>query len=425
MGRTTTDHFYLIGISYKTAPVEIRECISFDSNDAGAVVSKIRSLPGIDEAVLISTCNRTELYAFISGDPEETSRQIGEFIVSASNIERELLDYFYIKLGEEAIEHLFRVTAGLDSMILGEPQIFGQVKNAFAIACDNKSTGPALNRLFHHAFRTGKLIRNSTGVGEGAVSVSFAAVELAKKTFGNLKGGSILLIGAGKTGELSAKRLIDIGVNRLIIANRTEVRARELAERLGGETVLYSDIPEALESVDIVITSVTSTKPILTVGDCDGHVSNRGGKSLLIIDLGVPRNVEAAVGALDGVTLYNIDTLEGLTLDNMDKRRGEAEKADELIAAAVEEYCTWLSEREVIPVIRTLHDAYESIRTDELEKIRNRVDKETFETVDLVTRRIIRKLLHNPVITMREAEKGDRRERLLKTVKELFIKDSE
>lgn len=425
MGRVKADHFFLLGISYKTAPVEIRERISFDTNACGPVLGELRTIEGIEEAVLISTCNRTEFYAFIDGSRDEITRRVADFIVRETGIDRSLLDYFYIKSGTAVIEHLFRVAAGLDSMVLGEPQIFGQVKNAFAQACDTKSTGPTLNRLFHHAFRVGKLIRNSTGIGEGAVSVSFAAVELAKKTFGELKGYSILLIGAGKTSELSAKRLVDIGVSRLFIANRTETRARELADRLGGVVVPYDSFPDMLETVDIVIASVAAAKPVLTRDYSAPHIEKRASKRLLVIDLGVPRNVESTIGDIENVTLFNIDNLEGLTLDNMDKRREEAEKADEIIDAAVEEYCTWLSEREVIPVIRTLHDTCETIRAEELEKVRNRVDAETFETIDLVTRRIVRKLLHNPVITMREAESGDRRERLLESVRELFIRDNE
>jgi len=425
MGRIRKNHFLLIGLSHKTAPVEVREEVSFDTDSYPDVLRGIRALPGIAECVLLSTCNRTEVYAITAGKPRDAESRLGEFILRAAGAGKDVADCFYTLRGEKVIEHLFRVVSGLDSMILGEPQIFGQVKDAYAAACDAKTTGPILNRLFHHAFRAGKLVRNSTAVGEGAVSVSFAAVEQAKKVFADLEGRSVLLIGAGKTGELSAKRLLDSGVGRLYIANRTRERARELTGKLAGEAVPFDELYDVMERVDIVISSVASREPVVTRALLLPHVVSRRGGPLLLIDLGVPRNVEPEVAGMDGVTLFNIDDLEGLTLDNMDRRRLEAEKAGELISGEVGEFCSWLSEREIIPVIRGLHVKCENIRLEEMEKIRNKVAPETYETIDVVTRRIVRKILHNPVIAMRGAVSDTVRERLLESVEELFIKEKE
>jgi glutamyl-tRNA reductase len=306
-------------------------------------------------------------------------------------------------------------------MIIGEPQIFGQVKTAYSLAADQQTTGPAVNRLFHNAFKVGKMVRNTTSVGEGAVSVSFAAVELARKIFGDLNGRSVLLVGAGKTGELCARGLFDSGVKNLYIANRTPARASDLAERLTGEVIPFERVHEMTGSADIIITSVTSRDPVILREQTAAQLVKRNGKPLFFIDLGVPRNIESGISHLEGVHVYDIDDLQDVILDNQDRRRMEAERADEIIRQEAEEFCAWLSEREVAPVIRDLHDRCESIRMDELDRIKNRVDPETYEIVDLVTRRIVRKILHNPTVAMRTSENGGSPERLLDTIRELFI----
>jgi len=403
----------------------VREKVSFDETSCSGILSDINAIDGIRESVLLSTCNRTEIYAVIDESPEDVRNRLEDYILDSSGANRNVLDCFVSLEGEDVIDHLFRVASGLDSMILGEPQILGQVKNAYAKACDLQCTGPELNRLFHNAFKVGKLIRNKTAVGEGAVSVSFAAVERAKEIFGTLEGRTVLLVGAGKTGELSAKRLVDIGVTHLIIANRTAGRARELAKNLGGEAAPFDCIVDLSRKVDIIISSITSAEPVITRQMLEPAVSGRNGKQLLLIDLGVPRNIDADTAELDTVQLLNIDDLEEITLGNMDKRRVEAEKAEEIIAEEVDDFSTWLSGRDAIPLIRNLHVMCEDIRLDELTKIKNRVSDEELETIDLVTRRIVRKILHNPVIRMRESESGDQRERLLKSVRELFMKDED
>ena len=422
MRKIKKNHFLLLGISYKTAPVEIREKFYFDNSARCTVLQDIHRIPGVDECVLLSTCNRTEIYTVISEPLEEVRKKLEDFILNISSSNKEILNYFYYYQGDHVIKHLFRVSSSLDSMILGESQIFGQVKDAYSTACDNKCIGPTISRLFHHAFRVGKLIRNNTSIGEGAVSVSFAAVELAKSIFGNLNGCSVLLIGAGKTGELSAKHLTGSGIDCLYISNRTADRAKNLADKLHGEVIPFEGIHEMCEKVDIIITSVTSNEPIINKNKIIQYILNRKGKPLFLIDLGVPRNIDAAVATIDETFLYNIDDLEDHILKNMDKRTSEAEKAEELICTEVKELCSWISEREVIPVIRNLHFKCENIRLEELEKIKNRVNPEAYEKIDFVTERIVRKILHNPIVAMRTTESSVQRKQHLKSIHELFNK---
>ena len=423
MGRIKEDSFFLLGISHKTAPVEIREKLSFDSERLSAVLRELHLLEGIRACVALSTCNRTEIYATLKEPYAQSQREIAEYLFSLSGTEDDISGYVYSKEGAPVIEHLFRVVSGLDSMIVGEPQIFGQVKNAYSAAYDSGTTGTSINRLFHHAFQVGKLIRNTTSIGEGAVSVSFAAVELARKLFGSLEGRTVLLIGAGKTGELCLKSLDDSGVKNIYITNRTPARASELAVRLSGEVVPFNSIFDFCETVDIIITSVSSRRPILTRDELAPRLARRKGKPLFLIDLGVPRNIETAVSDCADAHLYDIDDLQDVILDNRDKRRMEVEKAEELISQEVNNFCCWLTEREVIPVIQVLRSRCESIRREEMERIRNRVSAETFEALDLVTRRIVRKILHHPTVAMRFSESGEMREQLLKSVRELFIEE--
>ncbi len=425
MGQTTENQFYLLGISHKTAPVEIRETVSLSETSYPEALQQIADLAGIAECVLLSTCNRTEVYAVISDSRQETTAAVEDCLIAATGAPEELRNYFYRLNGTAVIEHLFRVAAGIDSMILGEPQIFGQVKAAYSLASDALTTGPTINRLFHHSFKVGKQIRNMTAIGEGAVSVSFAAVEKARQVFSDLKGKSVLLIGAGKTGELSAKRLRESGIGKLMIANRTMERAEKLAKNLGGSVVPFERFPETAAQADIVISSVAAGDTILDRGQLAPLLKHRNSNTLLIIDLGVPRNIDHQVGELDSVTLLNVDDLEDLTAGNLDRRKVEAGKAEKYIADEVEKFSDWLAGREIIPVIRELHDSCEAIRVGELEKMKNRVDNDTLELLDLVSRRIVRKILHNPVVKMRDTEDGDHRSRLVSSIRTLFMECTE
>ena len=425
MERFKKDNFLLIGISHKTAPIEIREKFSFNSEIIPTVLTDINNISGICECMVLSTCNRTEIYAFINkASDDEVRERLERYILDTSGMEKDYLKHFYYHSGRKAIEHLFEVTCGLDSMILGETQILGQVKNSYALACDNGCTGQALNCLLHQAFQVRKQIRNSTSIGEGVVSISSAAVLLASKVFGSLNKRKVLLVGAGKIGKLCAKQLIDSGIDEISITNRTIERASALAEELSGKVIPFNKMAKMFDKVDIVITSATSTTPLITKSLLKKHIKLRNGNPLSFIDLGVPRNVDPEVAQIKNIYLFNIDNIEDITMKNMGKRKNETEKAKQIINKRVNEYCVWLKEQEVIPVINSLRKKYEDIRQNELKKINNKVSEETFTAIDLVTRRIVRKILHNPTVMMKSSESGEDRDRLVESINELFINET-
>lgn len=419
------NNFLLIGISHKTASIEKREKFSFNSENISGVLNDINRISGIRSCVVLSTCNRTEIYAYINKPFEEVCERVNQYVLDRSGADKDFLKYFYYLEGTGVIEHLFNVTCGLDSMIIGEPQIFGQVKSAYALACDNKCTNPATNRLFHHAFQVGKQIRNVTSIGEGAVSIGSAAVILAIQIFGSLKKRTVLLVGAGKIGKLCAKQLTESGIERLYITNRTAEHADALAKELSGEVIPFEKMDEMYEKADIIITSITSSTPLITKNNLVNHIDKRNGEPLSLIDLGVPRNIDPEAAKIENTHLFNVDDLEDVTLDNRDRRKNEAEKARKIIKKEVDEYCTWIKEREVIPAIQNLYKKCENIRKEELEKIKHRVSSETYDAIDLVTRKIVRKILHKPTITVRASESGEVRKHLLESINKLFINDSD
>ena len=425
MERIKEYHFFLTGISHKTAEVELREKVSFSPDTIADALRGVHSIRGVSECVILSTCNRTEIYTVLTKPSEKLFEAIEQFVQDFSDVGEAISSCFYRFHDTDVIEHLFRVCSGLDSMILGEPQIFGQVKDAYLTAIDYKCTGTATNRLFHHAFQVGKLIRNSTSIGKGTVSISYAAVELARKVFCNLDGLSALLVGTGKIGEICARQLIKSGIEHLYIANRTSFRAEDLAEKLAVETITFDEIPAMGNRADVIITSVASDNPIFKTSDFLSPAGNRKGARIVIIDLGVPRNIEPDIPSTESIVLYNIDDLEEVVYDNRDKRKSEVKKAEKLIREEVDDYCIWLVERDVIPVITSLRKTCEKIRKTELKKVKNRIDAETYETLDLLTERIVRKLLHNPTITIRAAASDNSRQHLIDSVKELFIESSE
>lgn len=427
MGAYRADRFLLIGLSHKTAPVEEREKFSLGQDAIPPFLDDLskESGAGVSECILLSTCNRTELYCRISGNTDGAAKQVLDFITGYLHESDEFRNHFYIMTGAEVIEHLFRVVSGIDSMIMGEPQIFGQVKSAYSLACDYGHTGPAMNRLFHRAFQVGKQVRSITSIGEGAVSIGSAAVILAQQVLGDaISKALVVLVGAGKIGELCARQLAGSGSGSLCIVNRTRERAVELTCRLAGKAAPFEELPNLLADADIVITSVSSPEPVISRAMIVQAIAARPDRTLVLIDLGVPRNVESALDGLHNVRLFNIDDLESVVFDNRERRQEEAGKAEAIIGPEVDGYMTWLKEREVVPVIQNLHAKCEDIRQIELGRVKNRVDDETYKTLDLVTRRIIRKILHNPTVTVRASESGEARNKLIATIHELFIRDA-
>jgi len=423
MNRHDIDTIRLIGISHKTAPVEIREKFTFSRESVPAVLESIRRTDGVRECVLVSTCNRTEIYYTFMGAPRASGDAVDRMVLDAAGCDTACLDRFYFLRGRKAVEHLFSVACGFDSLVIGETQIFGQLKAFYALACDSGCTGTVFNRLFHLSFRAGKQIRSTTSVGEGVVSVSSAAVMLARKVSGGLNGKNVLLIGAGKIGKLCAQQLTGAGIGELLITNRTIERAEALAGDLPGTVVPFEKIPETIGAVDIVVTSVTSPTPLITKTLLAKHLEGRGAKPIIFIDMGVPRNVAPEAADLENVHVFNIDDLEEITRENRDRRLREKDKAGAIIDDMVDEFGEWLKEQEVIPAINSLRAKCENIRIEELGRISNKVSAETYEVIEIVTRRIVRKILHNPIITMRTSECGESRRRLIESIHELFIAD--
>jgi glutamyl-tRNA reductase len=421
----------VIGVSHRTAPVEVRERFAFARNEAMETLSRLTASDAVREAVLLSTCNRTELYLALddSAAGEELARRViaerGEGGVEGN------LRYLYQRRDRSAVEHLFRVAAGLDSMIVGEPQIQGQVREAYLAACGVATTtgtvvGPTLNRLFQSALGIGGRVRSETELGVGSASVSSAAVDLAKKIFGSLKGRRALLLGAGEMSEVTLECLRSEGVSSCLVANRTFQRAEELAAKWEGRAVHWHDLGGAMSNADIVICSTAAPHPVLTRDDFRSALPHGAARPLCIIDIAIPRDVEPAVGKESNVFLYNIDDLQQIVDDNLGRRRGELPKAESIVSGGVEEYWSWFSGLAVVPTIRDLRARSEALRRAEVEKALRRLSHlpaQDREAIEFLTRSLLNKLLHSPTVRLREAAGNGRGTSALDTVRYLFELD--
>ncbi|MCX5854379.1 MAG: glutamyl-tRNA reductase [Deltaproteobacteria bacterium] len=316
----------LIGMNHKTAPLDIRERLSLACGDDINPLKEIMKIPQIREVMYLATCNRVEVFAHAL-DTEVSVERLKEFIFNHGNLSaEEMTRCLYVYFDQDAVRHLFRVASSIDSLVMGEPQILGQVKDAYRRSVELNATGVILNKIIHHAFRTAKRVRTETGIAGNAVSVSFAAVALAKKIFGNLKGKTILLVGAGEMSELAARHLIGNGVDHILIANRTYARAVQMAENFHGTAIEFDLLPEKLRDVDIVITSTGAPGYVITVPVIEAALRRRKNRLLFLIDIAVPRDIDPAAGDLDNVYLYNIDNLQDIVDENMKIRRKEGEK---------------------------------------------------------------------------------------------------
>jgi glutamyl-tRNA reductase len=422
----------VIGLSHHTAPVEVRERFAYGREESSLALAALLRSDAVREAVLLSTCNRTELYLAL----EEVAT--GEDLARRTLAARgeggvdENLRYLYQRRDRGAVEHLFRVAAGLDSMVIGEPQIQGQVREAYLAACAMASpnapvVGPTLNRLFQTALGIGGKVRSETGLGLGSASISSAAVDLSKKIFGSLKGRRALLLGAGDISEVTLECLRSEGVSSCIVANRTYQRAEELAKRWDGRAVHWHDLGPAMAAADIVICSTSAPHPVLTLDDFRTALPGGAARPLCIIDIAIPRDVEPAVGGEDNVFLYNIDDLQQIVQDNLGRRRGELPKAEAIVSAGVEEYWSWFSGLAVVPTIRDLRARSESLRRAEVEKALRRLShlpEKDREAIEVLTRSLLNKLLHSPTVRLREAAGNGRGTSALDTVRYLFELDA-
>ena len=420
----------VVGANHRTAPIELRERLALGRAE---LADALRTLAGDDgEAVVLSTCNRTELYLSGPHPDAAVGRGLGLMSHRLGLAEDLALRHLYVHRERHAVQHLLRVAAGLDSMILGEPQIQGQVRDAYAAAreagADHPVVGPALNRLFQSALAAGGRVRSETGLGIGAASISSAAVELAKKIFGSLRGRRALVLGAGEMSEVTLECLRSEGVRSTIVANRTWDRARELADRWGGEAIRWESFAAALPQVDIVVCSTAAPLPVVTVERMRDALPNGVNRPLCILDIAVPRDVEPEVGNEAGVFLYDIDDLQQIVDDNLGRRRAELPAADAIVDQGVEDFWAWYSSLAVVPTIRALRDHGEQVRRDETERVLRQLahlSEHDQQAVDALTRSILNKLLHTPTVRLRQAAGNGRGTGVLDTVRYLFHLDRE
>lgn len=420
----------LIGLNHKTAPVEVRECLAPPPEAMDQRLRELVALPGVREAVMVATCNRVEVLAASEG--AEAAAAIADWLGRDKPLDPGLVaKSLYTHQGEEAVRHLFRVASSLDSLVVGEPQILGQIKDAYRAAAEAGTSRTVLNRLLHKTFQVAKRVRTETNIGGAAVSVSYAAVELAKKIFDELRGLSALLVGAGEMAELAAEHLMANGVERVLVANRTLERAVELAQRLGageggGRAFGLDELAEVLGQVDIVITSTGSPEPVITHQLAKNALKRRRGKPVFFIDIAVPRDVEQRVAELDGCFVYDIDDLSRVVETNRQNRLGEAARAERIVAEEVVKFNRWLKSLEVMPTIADLTKKAEEIRAAELARTLRDLGglpPEQEAALENLTRAMVKKLLHDPIMFLKDPHAHDseraRREHLA-LVRRLF-----
>jgi glutamyl-tRNA reductase len=392
----------LIGLNHKTAPVEIREKLAFKSPSSHPLEKIKKEIFSFKEGLFLSTCNRVEFYFVL--DPDKKNQFLMDF---SSFIEREssfkwedLEPHLYFLENEKAVKHLFEVACGLDSMVIGEPQILGQVKSAYKDALNYRTSGIVLNRLLHKCFSVAKKVRTETGIGGGAVSISYAAFSLAKKILGSLRDKTILLVGAGEMAELACMHFVSEGVKKVIIANRTLSKAVELAEKFKGEAYSLDELPQALVKADIVISSTGAPDCIITKNMVSSILKPRKYRPLFIIDIAVPRDVEPEVNKLENVYLYDIDDLKSVVEENLREREKEALRAQVIIETEVFKFQKWLKELDFYPTLRALSEKVENLRQNELaktlKKLKN-LSEEEKEAIEILTQSLVQKLIYYPI----------------------------
>jgi glutamyl-tRNA reductase len=395
----------IVGLSHKTAPVEIREKLSFPTEVLNDALTTLLNSYGVNEGVIISTCNRVEVVAAAT-DIEKGAWGVKRFLAEYHKIPFESLEeHLYLYTSEEAMRHLFRVSSGLDSMVLGEPQILGQVKDAYSHALEHNAAGVIINKLFHKNFSVAKRIRTETNIGSSAVSISYAAVELAKKIFGSLDGKGAMLIGAGEMAELAARHLLSNGVREIVVANRTYERAVTMARGFDGTAIMFREYTHYLKNVDIVITSTGASRYLIVPEQIGAVIKERKNRPMFLIDISVPRNIDPRVNDIDNVYVYDIDDLSGVVAANMKERESEAEVAKQIIEEEIESFYRWVKSLDVVPTIIALRRRFDEVRKVELEKamsMMNGLDKKDKKAIESMTGAIINKILHGPVTHLKK-----------------------
>lgn len=394
----------LIGLNHKTAPVEIRECLAFARDETELALETLQSHPTIEEVVLISTCNRVEVL-MTTENRHRAVEAVKIFLSKSKNVPYEnFKESLYFYHGDEAVRHIFRVAASLDSMMVGEPQILGQIKEAYREAIEKKASGVILNRLLHRTFSVAKRVRSETGIGGHAVSISYAAIELGKKIFGSLEGKKVLLIGAGEMAELAVEHLLRNRVGNIFVANRTFERGVELAGRFKGTAVRFEEIPASLEAVDIIISSTGSADFIVRTEHVKGVMRTRRNRPLFFIDIAVPRDIDPDINKLNNTYVYDIDDLKGVIDDNIEDRNREAIKGERIVDEAVIRFRQWYESLKVVPTIVALRKKLETISEGEIKKTLpalNHLTENDRQSIYRMTQSIINKILHDPTLLLK------------------------
>lgn len=415
----------LVGVNHKTAPVAIREKLSIGEPDQPRDLAALRARAGVFGSAILSTCNRVEIV--LSARDESIVESVVDHLAERADMDRgEVEKHLYILRHADVVRHLFRVAAGLDSLIVGEPQIAGQVRQAYHLALDQKTLDPMLHKLFEQTLRVAKRIRTDTGIGENAVSVPYAAVELARKIFGELSGLQVLLVGAGKIGELTAQHLHGSGLTKILVANRAFEKATELATRFGGTAVPFDSIGSHLVTCDIVIVSTAAPQFVIGPDETVDALAQRRRRDLFFVDLSVPRNIDPAVASIEGAYLYNVDDLKEIADSNREIRLQRAEKAETIVAREVDTFLQRVASQDAIPTILELQQRLETIRAAELEKCLRKVgpmSPEQRAAIEMLSSGIINKVLHYPILRLKESAtepQHESRQAIRETILKIF-----
>ena len=412
---------HITGLSHKTAPVALREKLAIAGHALPKALEHLQKL-GATEALILSTCNRVEFAVTTAGDIDGGAI-IRSFLQSAKDTELAVDAHLYHLHSREAVRHMFRVASSLDSMVVGEPQILGQLKAAYATAKAEGSVGGTLESVLTRAFNVAKRVRSETGIGQMAVSVSYAAVELARKIFGSLSGHSVMIIGSGKMGELAARHLRRSGVGQIFVTNRTAARAEEMARQFDGRAVDYAQFPGLLHEVDIVIASSGAPHFIITAEDMQRVITQRRNKPMFLIDIAVPRNIDPAVNNIDNVFLYDVDDLAGVVNANLRERGKQAEQAETIIEHEVDQMMARLKIEQIAPTIVSLQEQLEEIRAAEVVRALRRMPGLTDEQraqVELMTRSIVNKIAHGPISELRRNAAEPEGDHAIEVIRKVF-----
>jgi len=413
----------VIGLNHNTASIAIRECLAFPEDILEDALSKIHTLSSVKENIIVSTCNRVEVY-IATRETEKAIYDLKNFLSQFHGISlKEFEKSLYAHVGEEAVRHIFRVVSSLDSMVLGEPQILGQIKNAYDISQQTKTSGLILHRLLHRAFHVAKRVRTETKIAISAVSISSVAVELAERIFGTLKKKTVLLIGAGEMSELAARHLVSAGIEKILVTNRTYERALALAQGFRGEAIPFEEMGQGLKKIDIVISATNSPQYLIGHDQITKTMKDRRQKPIFFIDIADPRDIEPRVGDIENVYLYNIDDLQKVARENIKDREKEAQKAETIVQGEVVKFVNWYQSLEVTPTIVALRKKFEEIRKKELEKtlsLHPDLSEKEKQSLEALTSAIINKILHTPITLLKQTNEEAMTDLYLDALRALF-----